>query len=166
MLGRARVYGGVGVVAVAAGDGVAVTVGVGNQARVPAQRVLEVGQREGRRRSRHGVGVAVGAVVRALVARSERVAGGEDEREVVDHAVVEVGEVVVPVLVRCRRRKEPADPVVEQHDDAGDPRLARVLDAVAVDVLPHEVADVERADLGGLGRRVVREVRDPPRERR
>ena len=134
-VGRAGRRGGDGGDADAAGvDAVGVGGGV---ATLQRRRDLRAGQR--------AAGAVVGGVVDA-----DGVAGraGHDRGEVVDGAgrrgAQGVGEGVVAVGVGEGGADEGAGGVVQVDGDAGDAGLAVVLDAVAVDVPPDEVADGDR----------------------
>ena len=74
-----------------------------------------------------------------------------DDMAIVDHVSVllVIWGTATPQHCHLGRAKEADEAiVVDAHGDAGDPRLARVLEAVAVEVVPDEITDLRGGELG------------------
>ncbi len=110
-----------------------------HEARIPV-KVRRGCRREDDCSSRGGVGITVLGRIAALARRGESIAGWQDELHLVA-AGWPVGEQVGADGVGGCGRQQGARPVQKPDRHAGHAGLAGVLDAVAVQVLPHEVTD-------------------------
>ena len=93
------------------------------------------------------VGVAVDRVIAALVRHGEDESGRQNELDLV-RAGREADHVVLARAVGGGRGDEVAGPVVDVDGHITQTRFAEVLHTVAVQIVPHEVAEDDGQDLG------------------
>ena len=115
-------------------------------AGVPGNVVGTRNQHEGGGKTGRGIGVAVHGIIAALVGRRELVARGQVREAHEVRAGRNVRERIGASSRRGRRRHHVGGRVVKRHRHVRHAPFVGILDAVAVDVFPHEVAQRGEAD--------------------